>query len=699
MDQIFFFLKRFEKFTKNTDILIAFGLLAVLGVMIIPLPPVILDISLTFSLALSILILLVAIYIQRALEFSVFPSLLLVTTLYRLALNVATTRLILTHGHEGPKAAGDVINAFGNFVVGNNYIIGFIVFVILVIINFVVITKGAGRVAEVAARFTLDAMPGKQMSIDADLNAGLINEVEARRRRQEIEQEADFYGAMDGASKFVRGDAIAGIIITMVNVVGGLLIGVIQKNLDVGVAAIYYTMLTIGDGLLAQIPALIISTAAGIVVTRSSRNDKNMGNEMLGQLFVNPRAVGVAGAVIGLLALVPGLPTVPFLFMGLLMGGVSWMIGRYKKEAKDNDKKKLDDAASGPKKENIETLLPLDMIELEVGYGLINVVESDNSGDLLERIGSIRKQFAIDLGIVVPSIHIRDNLQLQSGEYRLLIKGNRVGGGVLRPEAMLAMDPGNVSEVIDGIPTKEPAFGLDALWISNNMKEQAEMAGYTVVDLPTVMATHLTEIIRGHAFELLGRQEASSLIENFKKTHPKVVEELIPDQLSLGAVVRVLQGLLKEQVSIRDLRTIFETLADEAGRSKDVEVLTETVRRGLARSITAKFMTDQNTVPVMTLHPNVEETIANSLLQTEQGVQLVMDPHTAQNLISEIARTVETHPEIAGQPILLTSPTSRRHLYKLTTRFIPQLVVLSHNELTSDANVKSVGVVELSHAG
>ena len=699
MDQIFFFLKRFEKFTKNTDILIAFGLLAVLGVMIIPLPPVILDISLTFSLALSILILLVAIYIQRALEFSVFPSLLLVTTLYRLALNVATTRLILTHGHEGPKAAGDVINAFGNFVVGNNYIIGFIVFVILVIINFVVITKGAGRVAEVAARFTLDAMPGKQMSIDADLNAGLINEVEARRRRQEIEQEADFYGAMDGASKFVRGDAIAGIIITMVNVVGGLLIGVIQKNLDVGVAAKYYTMLTIGDGLLAQIPALIISTAAGIVVTRSSRNDKNMGNEMLGQLFVNPRAVGVAGAVIGLLALVPGLPTVPFLFMGLLMGGVSWMIGRYKKEAKDNDKKKLDDAASGPKKENIETLLPLDMIELEVGYGLINVVESDNSGDLLERIGSIRKQFAIDLGIVVPSIHIRDNLQLQSGEYRLLIKGNRVGGGVLRPEAMLAMDPGNVSEVIDGIPTKEPAFGLDALWISNNMKEQAEMAGYTVVDLPTVMATHLTEIIRGHAFELLGRQEASSLIENFKKTHPKVVEELIPDQLSLGAVVRVLQGLLKEQVSIRDLRTIFETLADEAGRSKDVEVLTETVRRGLARSITAKFMTDQNTVPVMTLHPNVEETIANSLLQTEQGVQLVMDPHTAQNLISEIARTVETHPEIAGQPILLTSPTSRRHLYKLTTRFIPQLVVLSHNELTSDANVKSVGVVELSHAG
>ncbi len=537
------------------------------------------------------------------------------------------------------------------------------------------------------------------MSIDADLNAGLINEQEARRRRQEIEAEADFYGAMDGASKFVRGDAIAGILITVVNIVGGLLIGVLQKNLDLATAAKYYTMLTIGDGLLSQIPALIISTAAGTVVTRNSRSGKNMGAEMASQLLFNPRAVGIAGAVIVLLSLVPGLPTLPFMAMGAFLGLMSWIITRYKRETDDNEKKRTDELAAGPKKENIENLLPLDMVELEVGYGLINVVESDQSGDLLERIVSIRKQFALDLGIIVPSIHIRDNLQLASGEYRLMIKGNKVGGGVLKPECLMAMDPGNVTDVVDGYKTKEPAFGLDALWIHPGLREQAEVSGYTVVDLATVMATHLTEIIRGHAHELLGRQEAATLVDNFKKTHPKVVEDLIPDPLSLGAVVRVLQNLLKEQVSIRDLRTIFETLADEASKTKDIEMLTEFTRKALARSITAKYTTDLGNVPVMTLHPHIEELIANSLLQTEQGVQLVMDPQTAQKLITEIAGTVEQHPEIAGQPILLTSPTSRRHLYRLTSRFIPQLVVLSHNELTSDANVKSVGVVEMNHAG
>lgn len=699
MEQLFIFIKRFEKYTKNTDLLIAFGLLAVLAVMVIPLPPVILDLALTFSLAISILILLVSIYISKSLEFSVFPSLLLMTTLYRLSLNVATTRLILTEGHQGPKAAGDVISAFGNFVVGNNYVIGTIVFVILVVINFIVITKGSGRVAEVAARFTLDAMPGKQMAIDADLNSGLINEAEARRRRQEIEAEADFYGAMDGASKFVRGDAIAGILITVINILGGLTIGVLQKGLDLATAAQYYTMLTIGDGLLSQIPALIISTAAGTVVTRSTRSGKNMGAEMVGQLLVNSRAVTIAGVVLGLLAIVPGLPTVPFLFMSGVMIGLGWVIKRYQTETEENEKKRADEAAAtGPKKESIENLLPLDMVELEVGYGLINVVESDQSGDLLERIVSIRKQFALDLGIIVPSIHIRDNLQLASGEYRLLIKGNKVGGGILRPECLLAMDPGNVSDPVQGYPTKEPAFGLDAMWIAPNLKEEAEVSGYTVVDLPTVMATHLTEIIRTHAHELLGRQEAASLVDNFKKTHPKVVEDLIPDQMPLGSVVRVLQNLLKEQVSIRDLRTIFETLADESGRTKDIEVLTEAVRRALARSITAKYSADGSGVAVMTLHPHIEELIANSLIQTEQGVQLVMDPHTAQKLITEIAGTVENHPEIAAQPILLTSPTARRHIYKLTSRFIPQLVVLSHNELTADANVKSVGVVEMSHA-
>lgn len=698
MEQLFQFLKRFEKYTKNTDLFIAFGMLAILAVMIIPLPPFMLDISLTFSLAISILILLVSLYTQRALDFTSFPSLLLMTTLFRLSLNVATTRLILTHGHEGEKAAGDVIASFANFVVGGNYVIGFIMFVILIVINFIVITKGSGRVAEVAARFTLDAMPGKQMSIDAELNSGHITEAEARKRRRQIEQEADFYGAMDGASKFVRGDAIAGIIITLINIIGGLAIGVIQKGLDVSTAAKYYTMLTIGDGLLSQIPALIISTAAGAIVTRTSNSDKDMGEEVTSQLLVNPRAVMIAGGVLILMGLVPGLPTVPFLFMGSLLVGLSWVLRKYREETAAEEKKKVDEAATAPKKENIETMLPLDMVELEVGYGLINIVESDQSGDLLERIVSIRKQFALDLGIVVPSIHIRDNLQLAPGEYRVLIKGNKVGGGTLRPEAMLAMDPGNVAERVEGIPTKEPAFGLDALWISPNRKEDAEIAGYTVVDLPTVMATHLTEIIRSHAHELLGRQEASTLIENFKKSHPKVVEELIPDLLPLGSVVRVLQSLLKEQVSIRNLLTIFECLADEAPRTKDVEVLTEQVRKSLARGITAKYVTDQGNIPVMTLHPVIEELIANSLLQTEQGVQLVMDPTTAHRLINEIARTVENHPEVAGQPILLTSPTSRRHLYKLTSRFIPQLVVLSHNELSSDADVQSVALVEMNHA-
>lgn len=698
MNDFFLFLKRFEKYSKNTDLVAAFGIMGIMAVMVIPLPPVVLDLALTFSLAIAILILLVSIYINRALEFSIFPSMLLITTLYRLALNVATTRLILTHGHEGTEAAGAVIKAFGSFVIGNNYVIGFVVFVILVIINFVVITKGSGRVAEVAARFTLDAMPGKQMSIDADLNAGIINESEARKRRKEIEAEADFYGAMDGASKFVRGDAIAGIIITVVNIIGGLLIGVLQKNLDLTTAARNYTMLTIGDGLLAQIPALIISTAAGIVVTRSARTDESMGSEMVGQLLLKPRAVGIAAAIIGILALVPGLPTIPFLLMAAGLGLVSWVIHKYQIEEAEADKKRAEEVTTGPKKENIETLLPLDMVELEVGYGLINVVESDQSGDLLERISSIRKQFALDLGIIVPSVHIRDNLQLASGEYRVLIKGNRVGGGQLRADSLLAMDPGNVSDRIDGIPTKEPAFGLDALWVSASMKEQAEIAGYTVVDLPTVMATHLTEIIRTHAHELLGRQEASALIENFKKTHPKVVEDLIPDQLSLGAVVRVMQSLLREQVSVRDLRTIFETLSDEAVRSKDVEVLTEGVRRALARSITAKYVQEE-TLSCMTLHPQVEELVSNNLLQTEQGVQLVMDPGTAQKLITQIAHTVEDHPEIASQPILLASPTTRRHLHKLTSRFIPQLIVLSHSEVPAETNVRSVGTVELSHAG
>lgn len=698
MEALLDFFRRFEKYTKNMDLMVALSLIGILMVMIIPLPSVLLDLSLTLSITFGILILLVALYTNRALDFSVFPSLLLVSTLFRLSLNVASTRLILAEGHNGSGAAGEVINAFSSFVVGNNYAIGFIVFVILVVINFVVITKGSGRIAEVAARFTLDALPGKQMSIDADLNAGLINEEQARKRRKEVESEADFYGAMDGASKFVRGDAIAGLIIMAINIIGGLAIGVLQQGLDLGTAAQYYTQLTIGDGLVSQIPALIISTAAGIVVTKSG-SKANIGNDIASQLFLNSKAVMVSAGIIFTLALVPGLPTAPFMFIGTLLGGVGFAIQQLQKQKEaEVEQKKLEDSQK-PKTENIESLLPLDLVEVEVGYGLINVVESQESGDLLERIVSIRKQFAIDMGVIIPPVHLRDNLQLKPGEYRILIKGNKVADGDLKTDCMLAMDPGNVMQKVEGLPTKEPAFGLDAIWITKNQKEEAELRGYTVVDLPTVMATHLTEILRSYAHELFGRQEASSLVENFKKNYPKVVEELIPDQLTLGTVVRVLQGLLKEQVSIRDLLTIFEALGDEAPNSKDVGYLTEAVRRRLSRAITEKYADDDHNVHVMTLSAQIEEEITQSLLQTEQGVQLAMDPHRAQAIVMHVADMIQEHPEVASQPILLTSPTIRPHLYRMISKFIPQLVVLSHNEIASQARVSSVGVVEVPYAG
>ncbi len=497
---------------------------------------------------------------------------------------------------------------------------------------------------------------------------------------------------MDGASKFVRGDAVAGIIITVVNIIGGLLIGVMQKNLDVGTAAKYYTMLTIGDGLLAQIPALIISTAAGMIVTRSS-TDASMGTELTSQLLMNPKAIYICGAVLTALAIVPGLPGTPFFTMAIIMGGIAWTIDQYRNETATEEKRKAAVELAAPKKENVESMLPLDMVELEVGYGLISVVDSSKSGDLLERIASLRKQFALDMGIVVPSVHIRDNLTLAPGEYRFMMKGSRIGGGILKSDSLMAMDPGDVRKKIEGVPTKEPAFGLDAVWIHPSKREEAEIAGYTVVDLPTVMATHITEMVRTHAHELLGRQEVSQLIDNLKKTHPKVIEDLIPDALTLGGVVRVLQNLLKEQISVRDLLTIFETLADEAARTKDLDLLTESVRKQLSRSITAKYSGDDGAVSVMTFDSKLEELVSNSLLQTEQGVQLVMDPQSASKMISSIASKIETHPEIAGQPILLTSPTVRRHIFKLVSRFIPQLIVLSHNEISADARVQSVATV------
>ncbi len=698
MEKLIRQLKKFDILTKNLDLLMAVALMSILAVMLIPLPAFMLDMALSISLSISLLVLLVSIYTDKSLDFSSFPSLLLLTTLFRLSLNVASTRKILSDGHEGGQAAGQVISAFGEVMVGNNYVIGLIVFTILVVINFIVITKGSGRVAEVAARFTLDAMPGKQMSIDADLNAGLMSEEEARKKRKEIEKEADFYGAMDGASKFVRGDAIAGIIITFINIVGGLLVGLLQKDLDLATAAKNYTMLTVGDGLVSQIPALIISTAAGIVVTRESSNE-SMGSIVARQLFVKPKAIAAVAGIIGILGMVPGLPKTPFFLIAVTLGVIAYVMHQLNlQEIEDQKKSELNQDVL-TEKETIENLLPLDLIEVEVGYGLISVVESQNSGDLLERIVSIRKQFALDLGIIIPSVHLRDNLELAPGEYRVLIKGNKVAGGELRPDSFMAMDPGDTSEVIDGVATKEPAFGLDAMWISKAQKEQAEIAGYTVVDLPTVMATHLTEIIKIHTHELFGRQEADSLISNFKKQYPKVVEDLIPDTLPLGTVVKVLQNLLKEQVSIRDLLTIFETLADEGVKTKDAEVLTEEVRKALARNITIKYSEGRNEISIISLGANYEEIISNSLLQTEKGVQLVLEPQIAQKLIVDVSEAIEKHPDIAAQPILMTSPTLRRHVYGLLSRFIPQIIVLAHSEISSNVTIDNQETLEMNHAG
>jgi len=687
-----------DRLAKNSDLALALALVMVLGVMIIPMPAIFLDLMLTIGIASSIVLLLTSIYATKALDFSVFPSLLLITTLFRLSLNVATTRKILLNGaEEGTAAAGDVIQAFGEFVVGGNYAVGLVIFVILVIINFIVITKGAGRVAEVAARFTLDAMPGKQMAIDADLNAGLINEEEARRRRADIAREADFYGAMDGASKFVRGDAIAGILIVLVNVVGGIVIGTLQRGMDLASAAETFTLLTIGDGLVSQIPALIISTAAGIIVTRTATSS-NYSQEFSRQLLMKPKAIAASAGIMGVMGLVPGLPFLPFF---AIAGILAFTARQVETSQKEKDKAVADQAAAEklkPQSEKLENLLSVDTLELEVGYGLISLVDTDQQGDLLERITNIRKQFALDLGIIVPALRIRDNLELKPGDYQLLLKGSVIGQGSLMVGHLLAMDPGGVLESIPGIPTKEPAFGLDAIWITNRQKEEASYAGYTVVDLSTVIATHVTELIRSYAQELLGRQELQSLLDTFKQTAPKVVEDLIPGLLSLGSVLKVLKNLLKEGVSIRDMRTILETLADLAPMQKDPMLLTEGVRMALGRSITKKLISSDGNLYLITLDRGVEETIAGSIIQTDQGQQVSLDPDFVRKLIAELNQQAVDLASQASSPVVLCSPLIRYHLKGLVDRFIPNLTVLSHNEISSNVPVKAVGTVRLAYA-
>jgi flagellar biosynthesis protein FlhA len=688
-----------ERLGKNPDLLIAVWLVGILSVMIVPMPPIVIDLLMTVSIASSIVMLLTAVYVKRALDFSVFPSLLLILTLFRLALNVATTRVILLHGSElGTGAAGDIIRAFGEFVVGGNYAVGIVVFVILVIINFIVITKGAGRVAEVAARFTLDAMPGKQMAIDADLNAGIINEGEARRRRSEIAQEADFYGAMDGSSKFVRGDAIAGILIVLVNIVGGILVGTLQRGMDVAAAAEIFTLLTIGDGLVSQIPALVISTAAGIIVTRTA-SGQNLGSEVSKQLFTQPKALYASAGVVASLAVVPGLPMLPFLLMGGSLAGIARRLeNKDKAEAQRKHIEEEKERLKPGTKEKIENLLNVDVLELEVGYGLVNIVDAEQNGDLLERIANIRKQFALDLGIIVPPLRVHDNLELKPGDYQVLLKGIPIGQGSLMVGSLLAMDPGNTTSRIKGVPTKEPAFGLDAIWISQNQKEEATEAGYTVVDLSTVIATHLTEMIRAHAQDLLGRQELQGLLDGLKQTAPKVIEDLIPGILPVSTLLKVLKNLLREGVSIRDLRSILESLSEVGSLTKDPMLLTEHVRAGLARSITRKLTDGSGELKLLTLDREIEERIASSIIQTDQGAQLSIDPEFVRAFISELNQKAMEIAAESSQTIVLCSPVIRMHLRGLLEKFIPNVVVLSHNEITPNVNIRALDTVRLAHA-
>jgi flagellar biosynthesis protein FlhA len=683
--------------TKNSDIFLAAAVVGILVFMIIPLPPVVLDLLLSFNITISLVIILASMYIMQPLELSAFPSILLLATLFRLSLNVASTRLILLHGNEGTVAAGKVIMAFGSFVVGGNYLVGIIVFLILVAINFMVITKGAGRIAEVAARFTLDAMPGKQMSIDADLNAGLIDEHQARTRRDLISREAEYYGAMDGANKFVRGDAVAGIVITLINIVGGLAIGVFQNKMSFAQAAQNYTLLTIGDGLVTQVPALIISTAAGIIVSRAG-NVSSLGKEITSQILIQPKAIGIAAAVLFCFGLIPGLPTISFMILAVLAGGLAYMTFQATREAlRAEEEQKAQEEHALPV-EHFDTLPPLDTLAIEVGYGLIPLVDVEQDGQLLDRIKSIRIQMAYDIGIIVAPIHIQDNMRLKPGEYCIMLKGNEVARGELMTNYYLAMNPGTAEEDIDGIPTKEPTYGLPALWIKENAKEDALTKGYTVVDQATVMITHLSEVIRRYSRELLGRQEVQQLLDTLKETHPKVVEELIPNLMSLGGVVKVLQNLLKEQVPIRDLLAILETLADWASLTKDLDILTEKVRQSLARTITKRHLSPQGDFSAVTLSPAVESAISDAVQPTDHGGMMALDPLIAKNIIDNLAVHLEKITALNYHPTVVCSSQIRPHFKKLIDRFLPNVSVISYDEILTTVEIKSLETVELSDA-
>jgi len=689
------------KVHENRGMIFPLAFISLLLVILIPLPTSMLDVLLVFNITLSVILLVTTIYVQSPLELAVFPSLLLSVTLFRLVLNVATVRLILTAGdraadaHTALTAAGDVIYTFADFVTKGSLAVGVIIFIIIVVIQFVVITKGATRISEVAARFTLDAMPGKQMAIDADLNAGTINEAEARKRRSDIAREADFYGAMDGASKFVRGDAIAGLVITFVNVLGGLYVGMFEHGWALTDCLSLYTKLTIGDGLVSQVPAFIVSLAAGLIITRNSSRT-NLGDEMLAQIFSKPKALVITAMFLGLL-LFTGLPKIPLLTLGSCCAGLAFTLSRGQQRTARVAAAKEREKAANKEPEKVEKLLELDTLELEVGYGLVRLVDTAKGGDLLDRISLIRRQIALDIGIVVPPVRIRDNMQLGTNDYLVKIKGQLIGKGVAYPDQFLAMDNGATSGPITGAAqTTEPAFGLPAYWITEPQREQAERLNYTVVEATAVIATHLTELIKGHAHELLTRQAVKSLLENLKTRSPALIEEVIPTQVKPGELQKVMQSLLRERVPVRDLETIVETLGDYAARTKDLEVLTEYVRHALSRTICKQYVDDRDRLWCLTLDPALEEMINSHLERNERGTTNTIPPQAAQQITQQIVAKSTELTQTGRSAVLLCGPQIRGALRRMIEGALPHLAVLAFNEIVPEAAVEAVGLVGLN---
>jgi len=684
---------------RNKDVLFVVALLAILGTIFVPLPPFLLDFLLVISITLGVLILMTVIYVREPVKFSAFPAILLMTTAFRLALNVATTRQILGNaGQDGTRAAGRVVETFGNFVAGADPVIGFVIFTILIIVNFIVITKGAGRVSEVAARFTLDAMPGKQMAIDADLNAGLIKEGEARERRQQVSREADFYGAMDGASKFVRGDAIAGIIITLVNIIAGFAIGWLKYSMPASRALHTFTILTIGDGLVSQIPALVISLAAGLIVTRAA-SDANLGGEMVSQLFGQKKVLWITVGFLGLLLasavfLGSGLPWFQILVIGGFFAVAAVVMGSAEKaKAKDAAEKQERDAVSNRKPEKVEGLLKVDPMELEIGLGLVKLVDPGQGGGFLDRVAQVRRQMAVDLGLVVPPVRIRDDESLEPNSYAIKIRGVAIATGSLRPDRLLAMETGTVTGTLEGIAAKEPAFGLNGYWINEELRATADVLGYQVVDAGAVLSTHLTETIKRYAHELLTRDEVNHLLKTLKEESPAVVEEVVPAVLKPGEIQKVLQNLLREGVSIRDLNTILETLGDYGPRIKDPEVLTEYVRNSLARSISRRHSSTDGRIYVVTLDPKLEDVIKAATERTERGTQLSLSPVLVGRIGDRIGREVSKLVAAGREPVILCSPQVRAQVKRIAEAVQPGVAVLSYNEIVQDVKVESLGMV------